>query len=52
MPHRAPIDDIIVGHLVTPPFPCFREPFSRLPLHHVLFHRRDARCLIFSDYSI
>lgn len=32
-PHRAPIDDIIAGHLVTPPFPCFRKPFSLLQLH-------------------
>lgn len=33
LPHRAPIDDIITGDLVTPPFPCFREPFSLLQLH-------------------
>lgn len=35
--HTGPIDDIIAGHLVTPPFPCFREPFSQLQVHHGSF---------------
>lgn len=67
LPHRDPIDDIIAGHLVTPPFPCFREPFRQLQLHHgsftdvtpiayflviIQFSRLHSRTTYFSDSTV